>query len=199
MLRSLLLVAALLVAWAPPAQARIVRSLLEDRQDRVVIQHWDNSCGAAALATILTYHLDYPISEREVATGMLGGTDPSRIRNRGGFSLLDMKRFAERLGFAGSGYAGLEWGDLAERAPLIVPIRVRGYNHFVVVRSVAQDRASIADPGFGNYDMAQAEFLHAWADGVGFSVGQGEQTDAEETVPAAGGSSADGEPRRPLP
>jgi hypothetical protein len=50
------LVLPLLAAAAGPAAARDpppVRSLLELRQDRVVIQQWDNSCGAAALTTVL--------------------------------------------------------------------------------------------------------------------------------------------------
>jgi len=32
-----------------------VKSLLEMRRERVVVQEWDLSCGAAALATILHY------------------------------------------------------------------------------------------------------------------------------------------------
>jgi hypothetical protein len=39
-----------------------VRSLQEIRQEGVVIQKWDTSCGAAALATVLTYSLQDPVS-----------------------------------------------------------------------------------------------------------------------------------------
>ena len=54
--RAAALVLPLLAAAAGPAAARDpppVRSLLELQQDRVVIQQWDNSCGAAALTTVL--------------------------------------------------------------------------------------------------------------------------------------------------
>src|SRR5205823_3175210 len=40
---------------------RAVRSLLAMRQEKVVVQKWDLSCGAAALATLLTYqHSERP-------------------------------------------------------------------------------------------------------------------------------------------
>ena len=41
------------------------------RRDRVVVQKWDLSCGAAALATILTYQHGDPVPEREIATGLI--------------------------------------------------------------------------------------------------------------------------------
>ena len=52
-----------------PRTVRPVKSLLEMRHDNVVVQEWDLSCGAAALATILNYQYDDPVSEREIAEG----------------------------------------------------------------------------------------------------------------------------------
>src|SRR5689334_2013631 len=50
---------------------RAVKSLLEMRQERTVVQQWDLSCGAAALATLLSYqHGDF-VSEREIAKGLM--------------------------------------------------------------------------------------------------------------------------------
>src|SRR5262249_28097603 len=60
-----------------------VHSLQEIRQDGVVVQQWDTSCGAAALATVLTYSLHDPVSEREVATGMLRMTEPLKVKHQG--------------------------------------------------------------------------------------------------------------------
>ena len=147
-----------------------VRSLLEQRQQGVVMQRWDNSCGAAALATVLAYHLDFPITEEEVARGMLRRTDPLRVRHRGGFSLLDMKRLVEELGFVGEGYAGMELAELARRRPAIVPVRARGFDHFVVVRGLADDAVDIAAPDFGNYTMDREAFERAWHGRVAFFV-----------------------------
>ena len=51
---------------APPlADAKPVRSLMQLRDDSLVRQQWDLSCGAAVVATLLTYQLGVPVSERE--------------------------------------------------------------------------------------------------------------------------------------
>ena len=49
-----------------------VKSLLEMRQNRVVVQKWDLSCGAAALATILNYQHGDPVPERQIARALIG-------------------------------------------------------------------------------------------------------------------------------
>src|SRR5262245_8063371 len=87
-----------LVVSASFAQRRPVRSLQEIREEGVIIQKWDTSCGAAALATVLTYSLHESVTEREVATGMLRMTEPLKVKHQGGFSLLDMKHFVEMRG-----------------------------------------------------------------------------------------------------
>ena len=84
-----------------------VRSLLEIRQEGVIVQKWETSCAAAALATVLTFSQNDPVSEKAVAQGMLRSTDPIKVKVRGGFSLLDMKRFVETRGFKGAAYKGL--------------------------------------------------------------------------------------------
>jgi len=165
-----ILLISLLLTSAAHAE-RPVRSLLEVRRENVIIQRWDNSCGAAALATILTYDKGFPITEEEVARGMLRQTEALRVRYRGGFSLLDMKRYAAQLGFESDGYSGMSVDDLAAQVPMIVPIRARGYDHFVVVREVTGHDVHIADPGFGNYRMRRAAFAESWP-GIGFEVGQ---------------------------
>ena len=172
--RALHLAAALVFAagagTALPFNERPVRSILEARHQNVVVQEWDSSCGAAALATLLRYQLGDPVTERIVAVGMLRGTDPDRVRGRGGFSLLDMKRYAESRGFAAEGYAGLTPGQLMRLAPAIVPIRSYGGDHFVVFRGVAAGQAVLADPAFGNRSLPFAEFAALWKDGLGFAV-----------------------------
>jgi predicted double-glycine peptidase len=170
MRRIAALIVSLLLTGAALAE-RPVRSLLEMRQENVVIQRWDNSCGAAALATILTYDKDFPISEERVAQGLLRQTDPLRVQHRGGFSLLDMKRYAAQIGFDSDGYSDMTLDDLASQVPMIVPIRARGYDHFVVVRRVTDEDVLVADPGFGNYHMRRARFAALWS-GIGFLVGQ---------------------------
>ena len=147
-----------------------VRSLLEIRQERVVIQQWDSSCGAAALATVLTYSLQDPVSERRVAEGMLRRVDPLRVRVRGGFSLLDLKRYAEGRGYHAEGYRGLTLDELLKMPSPIVPISEHGNPHFVVVRGAKDGMLDIADPAFGNREIALARFAQVWQNGIGFVV-----------------------------
>jgi len=55
-------------------------------------REWETSCAAAALATVLTFSHNDPVSEKTVAQGMLRSTDPIKVKVRDGFSLLDMTR-----------------------------------------------------------------------------------------------------------
>lgn len=142
---------------------RPVRSLLEYRNENLIRQQWDNSCAAAALATLLTYDIGRPVTERQVATGLLRQTDELKVRTRGGFSLLDMKRYLKDLGIDSDGYAEMSIDDLAEMAPMIVPLHLHGYDHFVLVRRVDGKQVDIGDPAFGNYRMEQALFLRRWS------------------------------------
>jgi predicted double-glycine peptidase len=148
-----------------------VRSLREIRREGVIVQKWDVSCGAAALATVLTYSLRDPVSEREVATGMLRMTEPLKVKHRGGFSLLDMKRYVAQRGLKGAGFREMNLDQLRELQSPIVPIKQYGYPHFVIVRGVNEKgRVDIADPAFGNRTMSVATFEDVWQGGIGFTV-----------------------------
>ncbi len=156
-----------------------VKSLLEMRRDRVVVQKWDLSCGAAALATILNYQHGDRVAEREIAKALMQRreylADPSRVRVQQGFSLLDLKRYVDKRGYEGIGYGRLTLQDLIEQAPILVPLSLHGYNHFVVFRGRRGDRVLIADPAWGNRTLRVERFEEAWIDApetgkVGFVV-----------------------------
>jgi predicted double-glycine peptidase len=145
-----------------------VRSLFELRQENVILQQFDLSCGAAALATILNYQHGDPVSEREIATQMMGRTEylenPTLVRLRQGFSLLDLKRFVDGRGYNGVGLGQLDFEHLQARTPIIVPITTYGYQHFVVFRGTLGNRVLLADPAFGNRTMLRLDFERAWID-----------------------------------
>ncbi|HWI37879.1 MAG TPA: C39 family peptidase [Burkholderiales bacterium] len=159
------------VAWSAAIGATDpVRSLLEIRQEKVVVQQWDTSCGAAALATLLVYQHGLRLSEKQIAEGMLRRTSPLKVKTRGGFSLLDLKRYADSQGLQGVGYLKVELDGLIEMAPAITPVVVRGYPHFVVVRGRLGDKVLLADPAFGNRTMDVAAFQKAWQGGITFVI-----------------------------
>jgi uncharacterized protein len=145
-----------------------VKSLLEMRQADVVVQQWDLSCGAAALATLLNYQHGDPVSEREVAVGLFKRKEyienPTLVQVREGFSLLDLERYVGRRGYEGIGYGQLTFDQLVAKAPIIVPIHTYGYNHFVVFRGAMGNRVLLADPAYGNRTMLRERFDKAWID-----------------------------------
>jgi uncharacterized protein len=168
-MRALLFIFLCLSAVAADARAP-VRSLLEIRRQNVVVQQWDASCGAAALATLLTWQHGDSVDEKTVAQGMLRTTDPLRVRHRGGFSLLDLKRYADRRGYESAAYRGSAPADLEDFKPAIVPVNLHGLPHFVVYRGRVGDSVLIADPAYGNRVLPAVSFEAAWVDGIAFVV-----------------------------
>ncbi len=172
-------VASLLPIPAHAGGREPVRSLLEMRQERVVVQSWDLSCGAAALATLLQYQHGDEISEREIAIGLMRRdaytANPLLVRIRQGFSLLDLKRFVDDRGYRGVGLGQLTFHDLVTRTPIMVPIDLFGYKHFVVFRGMRGNRVLLADPAWGTRTMTRERFERVWMEypdlgRVGFMV-----------------------------
>ena len=149
-------------------KAQPVVSLLEMRHHDVIIQSWDLSCGAAALATLLRYEWGDPVTEKQVAQGLMGRREyvehPNLVQVREGFSLLDLKRYAQAHGFKGEGFGGLDFNDLIERAPIMLPVDALGYNHFVIFRGVMGNHVVLADPAWGNRTMTIDKFKRMWLD-----------------------------------
>ena len=143
-----------------------VLSIKEIRLKNIVLQQWELSCAAAALATILRYQHGFPATERSVALGMINRkeylSNPELLRLRQGFSLLDLKRFSDQIGFEGLGLGQLIFQDLLEHAPIIVPVNLQGYPHFVVFRGATSKSVLLADPAFGNVTMSIEKFTHGW-------------------------------------
>ncbi len=145
-----------------------VKSVLEMRQENVVVQEWDLSCGAATLTTLLNYqHGDF-VSEREVAEGLMKRKEyiehPFLVQIRQGFSLLDLKNYVDARGYRGIGFGKLSLKELISKAPIIVPIQSNGYNHFVIFRGIAGNRALLADPAWGNRTLLVSRFEDSWID-----------------------------------
>jgi hypothetical protein len=148
-----------------------IRSLKEIRGEGVTRQKWDMSCGAAALSTVLTYDFKDPTPETAIVVWILHRVDPVRVRARGGFSLLDLKHFAEARGYHAEGFSGMTMEDLVmEKTSVITPIHTKGVDHFVVVKSIVGGHVFLADPAFGNMTMRVDQFQSLWTSGIVFVV-----------------------------
>lgn len=164
--------------YAVEASSTVV-SIKEKRHQNVILQQWELSCAAAALATILRYQYGIPATERTVALGLINRkeylSNPELLKIRQGFSLLDLKRYVDKLGYEGVGLGQLTLPDLIERAPIMVPVLLQGFPHFVVFRGATDNSVLLADPAFGNVTMPIYKFLDGWIkykdiDHVGFLV-----------------------------
>lgn len=152
--------------------ARITPVALTSWKDRkfigLVRQRTDFSCGAAVMATIFNEAFGRSTTEQQVLVNMLKIADPDIVREKG-FSLLDMKYYAQSVGMEAEGYR-LEYDQLIKLdLPAIALLDIKGYKHFVVIRKAWPDRIAIGDPALGNRTMTRASFEESWND-VGFVI-----------------------------
>ena len=146
-----------------------VTSMRELRFRSTVRQQFDYSCGSAAIATLLSEHYEFPVNEQDVFEEMYKRGDQAKIRSEG-FSMLDMKRYLEAHGLDADGYvADLEVVRNAG-IPAIVLLRENGYNHFVVIKGVRDDRVLLGDPSLGTRAVARASFDAMWGNHMLFVV-----------------------------
>jgi uncharacterized protein len=120
---------------------------------------------------VLTYDFKDNTPETSIVVWLLHRVDAKRVRARGGFSLLDLKSFAIARGYHADGFSGMTIQDLAlEKTSVIVPIREKGFDHFVVVKAIYEGHVLLGDPGFGNMTMPVDQFQKLWKDGIVFEV-----------------------------
>ncbi|MDZ8221519.1 peptidase domain-containing ABC transporter [Nostoc sp. ChiVER01] len=122
-----------------------------------VLQHSEEDCGAACLATIAKhYGRTFAISRmREVVGTGSRGT-----------SLLGLSRGAETLGFnTRQVKASVQLLDQLHKAPLPAIIHWKGY-HWVVLYGQKGRKYVIADPGVGIRYLTREELLEGWGNGI---------------------------------
>ena len=146
-----------------------VTSLKDLKFQRTLRQQYDYSCGAAALATLLSHHYHTPTPEQDVFQQMYATGDQARIHKEG-FSLLVMQRFLVTRGFRADGFKLPIEKLIAEQLPAIVLITDRGFNHFVVVKGAEDGRILIGDPSTGNRVVSMERFQEIWRNKILFVI-----------------------------
>ncbi|MBN3947451.1 MAG: peptidase domain-containing ABC transporter [Nostoc sp. NMS7] len=124
---------------------------------QTILQHSEEDCGAACLATIAKhYGRTFAISRmREVVGTGSRGT-----------SLLGLSRGAETLGFnTRQVKASAQLLDQLNKAPLPAIIHWKGY-HWVVLYGQKGKKYVIADPGVGIRYLTREELLEGWGNGI---------------------------------
>lgn len=123
----------------------------------LVIQHSEEDCGAACLASVAKYYgRTFTLTRLRdaIGTGQLGTT------------LLGLRRGAETLGFrARSATASLEVLDHLDQLPLPAILHWQG-NHWVVLYGKRGDRYMMADPAVGLRYLDRDAIQTGWRNGV---------------------------------
>ena len=124
---------------------------------QVVLQHSEEDCGAACLATVAKhYGRTFAISRAREAVGT----------GARGTTLLGLSRGAEAFGFhIRRGKATPELIDNISSIPLPVIIHWKGY-HWVVLYGKKGKKYVVADPGVGVRHLTRRELAQGWGNGV---------------------------------
>ena len=147
---------------------KTVRSMRDIRYSHIVSQHYDYSCGSAALATLLKYGYGIDIPEPELIRRMMAFSS-AEVVVKNGFSMLDMKHFVETIGLRGRGFRVNLDAIYHLRIPVLVLMNIGGYEHFVIVKHAENGRVFIADPALGNRIVLDGDFVASW-NGLVFAV-----------------------------
>lgn len=136
-------------------------------------QGFDYSCGSASLATLASGYFNEQMDEGLILTAIIYQLNENEYndREKNGFSLLDLKRAANLLGFKAAGVKLPPESVLKLKGPIIVMLREEGIDHFAVLKGVYKDRAYLADPSRGNIRLPLFTFFNQW-DGTALVLGK---------------------------
>ncbi|MFA6011299.1 MAG: C39 family peptidase [Desulfobacteraceae bacterium] len=148
-----------------------VSPLSESIHACILKQNYDYSCGSAALGTLLNYYLGENLTEKQIIQGLMEYGDKEQIKKLRAFSLWDMQKFVDVLGYKSGGY-NAELSDLKnpDLWPCIVPIELFGYRHFVVLKGIHKGHVFVADPWKGNSSYTVDQFLTMWYNSIIFRI-----------------------------
>lgn len=136
---------------------RPIKSWVEFRNENLVRQQYDYSCGSASLASILKYcYNEGDVTERGIIDEILKSKGYALNENevlKEGDNIIffsDLSNYAKNKGFKALGLA-VDFDTLSKvKIPIIVFVSVRGIDHFSVYKGMDKEYVYLADPSFGN-------------------------------------------------
>ena len=143
-----------------PVYSVELRTYTDQRDDRVVKQELDYTCGAASLATILNEYYSHEVSEQDILTAI-------DIDNKLSLSFLDLTRYAESIRYTAYGYQ-LDFSRMKQvlhetGAPLLAYVKIKNQDHFLVIRDIDETgNVYVADPSTGNATYKHHDFIRIW-------------------------------------
>ncbi len=132
------------------------KSWTEIKDKDVIKQKYDFSCGAASVATVLTYFYKDVLSEEDVIKFMFGKKRLyyKKIKDLEEedlyLSFKDIVDFLKHRGYKPVPIAVSIEELRYLKYPAIVYLKIRGFDHFSVFKGIDNEFVYLADPKFGN-------------------------------------------------
>ncbi|WP_296264284.1 C39 family peptidase [Pseudomonas sp. UBA6562] len=141
-----------------------IKSLIQMQMSGIERQTLDYSCGAASLAILLKHYFDEPIDEKGVLADIVARLPKEQLAAKAveGFSMRDLKRAAEHLGYSADGLILDHESVFLLEGPVIILLTRKNLNHFVVLKGVNQGKAFLADPTRGHIRIPLFELFEEW-------------------------------------
>lgn len=150
------------------SQVLALTSWVEQRDQGVVKQQRDYSCGAAAVATLLTYHWGREVSESDVLNAWLAQFSQAELSLQTfvdeGFSLWHIAVMGAPLGYDAQGLQVPIASLAALKQPLLIYVEPFGQPHFTLVTEGSERGVWLSDPSWGRVHVGFSE-LRDWVDG----------------------------------
>lgn len=141
-----------------------IKSWIEFKNDNLVRQNYDYSCGSASLATVMHYFYEQNTTEEGILNDILDmkgiGKEKAKELEEEDMSLsfLDLAQYIKTKGFKAIGLA-LDLKALKSlKAPVILFVKIRKNEHFTVFKGIDDRYVYLADPSFGNSKVKISKF-----------------------------------------
>jgi len=141
-----------------------IKTWKEMKEQNVVMQRFDFSCGIGSLATLMKYYFQDNVTEDVLIKEFFDflPKDTKVDRQENGLSLLDLKRISEHRGYKAYGVT-LKLSSLYKiDRPILIYLETDEFKHFSVFRGIWEDRIFLADPSWGNIKVSMDRFLKEW-------------------------------------
>lgn len=137
----------------------VVKSYQELKNERIVRQNYEQSCGAASLATLLNLVSLKRYSEAQILKLMSEDAFHTDM-----VSFVDLMRVLDKLGFENNAYQiDRQSLDKLLGIPMLVKIEDDPrFPHFVLIINDEGDFLQVLDPSFGEYLSSKRQFFSIW-------------------------------------
>ncbi|TBR79106.1 peptidase C39 [Campylobacter novaezeelandiae] len=137
----------------------VVKSYQEIKNEKVIRQNYEESCGAASLATLVNILDDNNLTELDLLKTMSGQKLYTDM-----VSFADLNDAVKKLGYESKSYkVDRKILEKLVNIPLLVKIEDDPrFPHFVIIINHKGNYLQILDPSYGKYISSKREFFSVW-------------------------------------